>query len=47
MADPNYRAILEEQGAAEETAFRGPEESTQIVRDMDELMKTYASAFGG
>ncbi|MCA0920407.1 tripartite tricarboxylate transporter substrate binding protein [Pseudooceanicola nanhaiensis] len=47
MANPEYQAILQEQGAAEETAFRGPEESTKIVKDMDALMQTYKSAFGG
>ena len=47
MNNPDYQALLEEQGAAEETAFRGPEESTEIVKDMDELMQSYKSAFGG
>ncbi len=47
MANPEYQAILQEQGAAEETAFRGPDESTKIVNDMDALMQTYKSAFGG
>lgn len=47
MNNPDYQAILEEQGAAEETAFRGPEESTEIVKNMDELMQSYKSAFGG
>ncbi|MAC79684.1 MAG: hypothetical protein CML66_16665 [Rhodobacteraceae bacterium] len=47
MKNPDYQAILEEQGAAEETAFRGPEESTEIVKNMDELMQSYKSAFGG
>lgn len=46
MANPEYQALLQEQGAAEETAFRGPEESTKMVKDMDELMKSYKSAFG-
>ena len=47
MKNPEYQAILEKQGAAEETTFRGPEESTTIVENMDELMRTYKGAFGG
>ena len=47
MKNPEYQAILQKQGAAEETTFRGPEESTKIVKNMDELMRKYKGAFGG
>lgn len=46
MENPDYQALLEKQGSAEETSFRGPEQSTKIVEDMDQLMRSYKSAFG-
>ncbi|MES1924658.1 tripartite tricarboxylate transporter substrate binding protein [Salinisphaera sp. T31B1] len=46
LANPDYQALLEKQGSAEETSYRGPEQSTKIVRDMDELMRSYKSSFG-
>lgn len=47
LNNPEYIALLETQGASEETFFYGPDASTQIVRDMDDLMQTYKGAFGG
>lgn len=47
MNNPDYQNILEQQGAAEETSFHGPDASTEIVKDMDEVMRTYSEAFGG
>lgn len=46
LSNPEYIDILETQGEAEETAFRGPEKSAQILQEADDLMHTYASAFG-
>ncbi|ESR27379.1 Bug family tripartite tricarboxylate transporter substrate binding protein [Lutibaculum baratangense] len=45
MENEEYQALLQTQGAAEETSFRGPEEGTEIVRNMHELMTEYQSAF--
>lgn len=45
LENPEYLAILEEQGAAEETSYRGPEESTAIIEEMDALMRDYQGSF--
>ena len=45
LSDPDYVAMLEKQGEAEETAYRGPEKSRKIVEDADTLMRRYESAF--
>ncbi|MFV0490617.1 MAG: Bug family tripartite tricarboxylate transporter substrate binding protein [Pseudorhodobacter sp.] len=46
LNNPDYVGILETQGEAEETAYRGPEDSTRILTEADELMRNYADAFG-
>lgn len=46
LKNPEYVAILEKQGEAEETSFRGPEKSMQILKEADDLMHTYADNFG-
>lgn len=46
LNNPEYIEILETQGEAEETAYRGPEESTRILQEADDLMRNYADAFG-
>lgn len=46
LNDPAYVEILETQGEAEETSYRGPDASMTILQEADELMRTYSGAFG-
>lgn len=45
MKNEKFRTILAKQGSAEETAFRGPDKSLEIVKGLDDVMRTYKSAF--
>ena len=45
MNDDEYLKMLQKQGASEETAFRGPEKSQQLMNGLNEVMVQYKSAF--
>lgn len=45
MKNPEYMALTVKAGAADETAFRGPEQSRRIVLDLHRLMLEYRDKF--
>ena len=45
MRNPEYIALTVKAGAADETAFRGPEESQRIIQDLHKLMLEHRDKF--